>query len=246
MATNNIKFFLMGNLSTKKVMLEESFGSSKDSEKDAFQIFNRLCMMSSHKFEERSKVSSKNGNIFFTCHLPNKFYLALADSTYSESKVFDLISEVNNSTISESLDKEGKVPIEGKLNLRVLVDKFEKSRDSSIADISHDINDIRIEMKNNVKNLIQNKENAEELQKQSESIKDGGELFAKNANEAKKITCWQNWKLIIIIVLIVIGVLLVIIVPIVTTSSAASTVAANQNTSNITQAAATNSTNSLL
>lgn len=229
MASNNIKFFLMGNLSTKKVILEELFGSTKDIEKDAYQIFNRLSMMSSHKFEERSKVSSKNGNIFFTCHLPNKFYLVLAESTYSESLLFDLINEVNNSTIPESLDKEGKVMIEGKQYLRILVDKFEKNKKSAVADINSDINDIRLEMKNNVKNLIQNKENVDELQKQSDQIKDGGELFAKNANEVKKISCWQNWKLIIIIVLIVIGVLLVIIIPIVTTRSSSSTDSTTSN-----------------
>lgn len=242
MAANNIKFFMMGNLSTKKVMLEESFGNSKENDKDAFQIFNRLSMMSSQKFEERSKVSSKNGNIFFTCHLPNKFYLVLAESTFSESLIFELINEVNNSTIPESLDKEGKVIMEGKQYLKILVDKYEKKK-SSIADINNDINDIRLEMKSNVKNLIQNKDNVEDLQKQSDQIKDGGELFAKNANEAKKITCWQNWKLIIIIVLIVIGVLLVIIVPIVTTSSSSSTTeTASANTTQSTSSTKTSGT----
>lgn len=234
MAANNIKFFLIGNLSTKKVILEESFGSSKESEKDSYQIFSRLCLLSSHRFEERSMVSSKNGNIFFTCHFPNMFYLVLVESNLSESKVFDLISEVNNSTISESLDKEGSVIIEGKQYIRILVDKYEK-KDSIIIDINNDINDIKLDMKSNMKNLIQTKENVETLQKQSENKNDVGQLFAINAYEEKLITCCQNWKLIIIILLIVIGVLLIIIIPILTTSSAASTVQSGVST-NSTQA----------
>ena len=74
-------------------------------------------------------------------------------------------------------------------------------------------------MKDNIRTILHSNEKAEELKKQSESIREGGDLFSKNANELKKATCWQNWKLTIIIILIIIGALLAIIVPIVATRS---------------------------
>ena len=214
--SGNIKYFYIGNLSNKKTILEQNYQNITQAEQDTKQIFERLCSMRDKKFEERSKVPNKNGNYFFTCHLPNKFYMVLADPTYKESLVFDLITEVHNSSINDSLDDNGQVQQEGKQYLKILIDKFDNQK-SKISDINNDIDDIKIEMKGNVRNLIQSKEKADELQQRSEQIKDGADLFAKNANEVKKIECWKNWKLIIIIALIVIGILLVIIITIVVT-----------------------------
>lgn len=215
--SGNIKYFYIGNLSNKKTILEQNYHNITQAEQDTKQIFERLCSMRDKKFEERSKVSNKNGNYFFTCHLPNKFYMVLADPTYKESLVFDLITEVHNSSINDSFDDNGQVQQEGKQYLKILIDKFDNQK-SKISDINNDIDDIKIEMKGNVRSLIQSKEKADELQQRSEQIKDGADLFAKNASEVKKIECWKNWKLIIIIALIIIGILLVIIIPIVVTN----------------------------
>ena len=60
--SGNIKYFYIGNLSNKKTILEQNYLNIAQAEQDTKQIFERLCSLRDKKFDERSKVSNKNGN----------------------------------------------------------------------------------------------------------------------------------------------------------------------------------------
>ena len=222
--SGSIKYVFIGDLSSKKTNLEVNYQNIVQAEQDTKQIFERLCSLNDKNFEEQIKVPNKNGNYFFTCLLPNKFYMILADSNYKESVVFDLITQVHNSSIYDSLDNNEHILEEGKNYLKNLIDKFENPK-SIISDVDNNVNDneIKIETKGNLRNLTQSKENADEHQLRSKKIKEGTHLFTKNTKEIKKVKCWKNSRLITIIVLIVFGILLIIIIPILVTSKTTET-----------------------
>lgn len=217
----NIKYIFIGSLSDKIVMHQESYENLPSSEKDAKQIFDRMCSISSTKFNEQSKVSNKNGKYYFTSLSPDKFYLILASNNYNETNVFSLISEIHDSSIMTNIDTQGKIKSDGKQYLKILVDKYQK-KSGAIKEINNDINDIKLEMGNNIRSIVSNQGDLNGLNKQSDDIKQGSDLFQQNAVSLKKAAWWQNFKYWIIIVLVVIVLLVVIIVPIVVSNNSSS------------------------
>jgi hypothetical protein len=210
-----IQYLFIGDLYQKNIIAQESVTNMPSAEKDSKQIFDRWCMLKKHKYSEHSKVSNKYGNYYFTSLQPDKFYLVLVESNYNESDVFDLINEIHDSNILETPDDNGRITEEGRVILRAMIEKYQQKKQTNImGDISHDINDIKLNMSGNIRNLIANQENVNELQVQSEQINNNSNLFRKGAEEAKSITCRQNVKLWIIIGLIAVAILIVIIVPI--------------------------------
>lgn len=218
MSRTPIKFVFIGNLSKRVIMCQESVTNYPSTEKDSKQIFDRMCMVNMPKFNEHSKVPNKNGNYYFTSLIPSMFYLVLAEASYNETYVFELINEIHSSSIVDSVDDNGLIKLEGRQYLKVLIDKYQKKA-SYISSINNDINDIKIEMKGNIRNLVVNQDSLEGLNKQSNEIKEGSNVFNKNATDLKRITCWQNWKLWIIIILILIAVAIAIFVPIIVSAS---------------------------
>jgi len=219
--STNIKYFFIGNLTTRQAFFDENINATQDTERDIKQIFERICSNKDKKFEERTKVPNKNGNYLFTCLQPNRFYMVLADNKFSETTVFELIKEVNNSSAFDTIGENDQIQQHGKSYIKIVIDNYNKKK-NNLNEINNDINEIKLEMKNNVRSLIQSKEQASELEKRAEDIKDGADLFAQNANKVKKLACWQNFKLWIIIILIIIGIIIVIVVPIVVSKSGSS------------------------
>ena len=212
-----IKFVFIGNLSTKSILHQESFTYLPSTEKDVKQIFDRWCQLKDHKFSEHSKVPNKNGNYYFTSLKPNQFYLVLAEFYYDEAEIFNMINEIH-SKLGVDYNEDN---IQEKVNEVIL--KRQKSQNTSISEINQDINELQVEMRGNVRNLIGNNNQLENLQSQSNQIKDKSLLFENNAREAKRVTCMQNMKLWIILGLIVFAIFLAIIIPLAFKSSKSDT-----------------------
>lgn len=229
--SNSLKYIYIGNLLNERVYFEEIFIASQNIsqiQSDGKKIFQRLSSIKEKKFHDRSKVPSKQGNYYFTCLEPDRFYFVLVENTINENEVFDLIDEINSSNGFEKINNNGEVLAQGKEVIKGIIDKF-NSR-ILISSINNDVNDIKLDIKDNIRSLVTNKENIEELKERSEEMKGGAEMFYKNANEAKKISCFKNFKLMIIIILIIIGVLIVVIVPIVVSSNKSSSSENEKNT----------------
>ena len=220
MSEKPIMYVFIGNLETNTLMCETKLISLPDSETKeiANQVFSTSSKVKERKFGIRSKINSKNGFFYFTNLSPNTFYIALTNTKYSETNIFEMFNEINESSIMYSLNEKGEVKIDGQQYLKVIIDKFQKKQ-SNIGEINKDLEEIKLEMKSNLHQFVSNKESVENLNKQSEQINVNASVFEKDSKEVKDALCCQNVKLWIIIILIVIVVLCAIIIPIVVTNN---------------------------
>ena len=216
--SKSIKYLFIGDLNKKVIMYQDQIINFASSEIDAKQIFEKICKISDHKYYEQAKVPNKNGNYYFTTLSPKRFYFALVDPNYDQTKVFQLFTEVNNSSSVDSVNDYGSINIDGINYLKLITEKYQ-NKTSNLNGINKDINEIKIEMKQNIVKLVDNKENLEQLNKQSESIKDSAFLFQENSNDLKKQTWWQNCKLWIILILVLLGIIAVIIIVVLVTKN---------------------------
>ncbi len=209
----NIKYIFIGDIAQKAFIGDYPNKGNEQSKKDAKQIFERLCKGNSKKFDERNKLVSNGGNYFFTVTPQNIFYLILAESNYQERYVFELINNLQNDNIPSQRNEKGTLSVEGVQNLENIVNKYQKI--SSLQAAQSEIDEVKIDMRNNIQKAMTNIEDVRELDEKASRIKDGAENFKDNAAELKRVTWCQNMKYTIIIVAVIIVLLLVIILPIV-------------------------------
>jgi hypothetical protein len=219
----NIKLILLGNSDTLS-----KIGHYPDTAKDNWlregtSIFEKYCKSNVKKYEQRNRVVGAEGNYYFTISTNNRFYLVLASTDYAERQIFDLIDEIERENIHLLVDDKGQLNKLGKNNLKTLVETYQNPADSNkIEMVNNDINDIKIEMKENVKKVLQNVESVQVLEDRSNKIKSGSEAFKNDSNKLKKLTWCQNFKWTMILILLIIAVLLVIILPIALSGSSSS------------------------
>ena len=96
-----------------------------------------------------------------------------------------------------------------------LLNIIEKYQNTNINKIQTQVEEIRMEMNENIRNMVSNVEDVQELDNKAIKIKDNSDLYKKNAVNLKRITWWKNFKLTIIIVSIIIALVLIIVLPIV-------------------------------
>jgi hypothetical protein len=212
MATSNIKYLLIGNKDTAKVVTEFVVIKNDKFQSDAIQIFEKLSKAKDKKIDQRNKISQPIGNYYFTTVSPNVFFLALVDVNYPERFIFELFENINKDHVPLMINDQGELNASGRQLLRSLVDQYQEPK-NKINDIHNDVNEIKLEMKDNIKKIMVNVDDARKLQDSSDKIKKDASDYKKNATELKRATWWQNCKLTIIIVG-VIALLLVIILPI--------------------------------
>ena len=123
-----IKYLLIGDSSTGKIITEFSSGNAPSkTKKEINQIFNKLCKSQNKKIDERNKITSKNENYYFTFSNPDLIYILLANNQYPERYVFELIQKIN--------DEKDKKPSAKKRNPSKPKDEKsekEKTKDKSI------------------------------------------------------------------------------------------------------------------
>lgn len=237
----NIKYVFLGNSQNLKEIGEYPNKVSESWTQEARTIFQTYCKSPMNtKYEQRNKVVGHDGNYYFTITPTNIFYLILADSSYQERHIFQLVEEMQKESIYLLVDEKGELNKIGKQSLKNLIEGYQNP-ESKLTKVRSDIEDIQIEMKNNVKHMVNQLEDAQGLKVKSEMIKNNSVEFSKKANELKRVTCWQNCKWTIILLTLIIGILLIIILPIVLSKNSA-----NVNTNGGTSANSTNSTNTTL
>jgi preprotein translocase subunit SecE len=128
-----------------------------------------------------------------------------------------MFDTINKDHIPLMVNDKGELNPSGKQMLKKIVDDFQNAKDK-INDIHADVREIQIDMKNNIKNIVANVDDAKKLQQTSDNIRVGADTYKKNAGELKRVTWWQNCKLTIIIISVVVVIALVIIIPLVVKS----------------------------
>ena len=210
-----IKYLLIGDSSTGKIITEFSSGNAPSkTKKEINQIFNKLCKSQNKKIDERNKITSKNENYYFTFSNPDLIYILLANNQYPERHVFELIQKINDEKIPNSVNDETReLNPSGRQALKQLIDHYQDPKNiNKIAEIQKDVDSLKVDMKKNINKMVESVDNVNELQDKSEALKLETDDYKKNAIEVRRITWWQNFKLWIILAGLVLLLILIIII----------------------------------
>ena len=209
-----IKYLLIGDSSTNKIITEYTSGNTQPkTKKEINQIFNKLCRSQNKKIDERNKITSKNENYYFTFCKPDLIYILLANNQYPERYVFELIHKVNDENIPSMVNDETReLNPSGRQQLKALIENYQNPANiNKIAEIQNDVNSLKVDMKKNINKMVESVDDVNELQNKSEQLKLETQDYKQNANEVRRITWWQNFKWWIILGLVVLFLIIIII-----------------------------------
>lgn len=211
---NYIKYFLIGDLDTNKPITEYSTNTfSSGEKKTANQIFKKISKTEDRKYDERNIISAKENKYYFISYQPNIVFISFVDGTYPERCVFQMFEEIRSEDILSMInDSTKELNPNGRQKLKEIIEKYqEKEQIDKIAAIQEDVNEVKVEVKKNIDKMVEGVEDVEKLQEKSNELKDASKDYKNNAEEVRKITCWQNcklWIILIVLILIIAGVVL--------------------------------------
>jgi hypothetical protein len=212
-----IKYLLIGDSSTNKIITEFSSGNAQPkTKKEINQIFNKLCKTPNKKLDERNKITSKNENYYFTFSHPDLIYLVLVNNEYPERYVFELIQKINDEKIPTMVNDETReLNPSGRQALKQLIDVYQDPKNiSKIADLQSDVNSIKVDMRKNINKMVESVDDVNQLQEKSAALKLESSEYKQNSVEVRRLTWWQNFKMWIIlggVVLLLIIILICIV-----------------------------------
>ena len=211
--------------------IEMEKSSLKDSiEKKALELINKI---NPENGPEKNRInfqtsSDKIINIYYNLINKGILYIVFVEimsvylDNFKDESIFELIEEIDNQGIKSSVDKSGKLNNIGKQNLKFSVEKYQNSffaekdfatnpslieeapKDNKIAVINEQIKGVQNDMKNNVKNMVVNIQDINEMENKSSVIKDASFQFRKDslALEKKMKKNYFRSKIILTIVIV--------------------------------------------
>jgi len=208
-----IKYFLIGDLDTNKPITEYSTKAFSD-KKTANQIFKKISKQEERKFNERNIITSKDNNKYiFILYEPNIIFISFVDGSYPDRIIFQMFEEIKTEDVLSMInDSTKELNPNGRQKLKEIIDKYqEKDKVDKIGAIQDEVNEVKVEVKKNIDKMVENVEDVEKLQEKSNELKDASKEYQNNAQEIRKITWWQNfklWLILIAIILVVVGIIL--------------------------------------
>ena len=197
MDKNPIKYILIGDSSTLKKIAEYSTTNNQKIVSEIDKIFTKICKTAADKFDERNKITSKSQNYYFITVQPGITFLVLVNDSYPERLVFELIDKINEEKIPTMINEETKeLNAQGRQALKNLVDKYQ---DNIINTIQNDVNDIKLDMKDNIQKMVDSVEDTAKLEQSAENLREESKTYKNTASEIRTLTLWQNIKIWIIL-----------------------------------------------
>ena len=209
-----IKYVLIGEASSMKIITEFTSGNpNPKTKKEINRIFNKLAKLPNKKYDERNKIASKDENYYFINIKPDLLFIILANASYPERYVFELVSKIMEENIPTMVNDETReLNPNGRQALKELVNKYQDIKNiNKIAEIQEDVNSLKVDMKKNIAKMVESVENVNELQNKSEQLKLETQDYKNNSVTLRKLTWWQNAKLWIIIIGVVLILVLIIV-----------------------------------
>lgn len=179
-------------------------------------------------------LSDKKIDIIYSITNSGILYLAFVEilsfhlESFNENTIFELFEEIDNQSIKTNIEKNGKLSNVGQQNLKFSIEKYQSSyfsnsgihnnsglieeapKDNKIKVVNDRINDVKNDMQQNVKNMITNINDINEMEGKSVAIKDSSFQFRRNSmnleNKMRKNACKNK-----IILGAVIGVIVLIL-----------------------------------
>ena len=209
-----IKYFLIGDIDTSKIITEYSTNliSSKE-KKNAIQIFKRICKSNERRYEENNIITAKDNKYYFSLFQPSTVFISYALNSYPQTLIFELFEEIRKSNILTLINEETKeLNPNGRQDLKQMIEKYQENEKlKRFEEIKKDIDDVKIEIKKSVNNMLDNVESVENLEERINELNEETKEYMSNAEYDKKITWWQNAKFRIIALSIVIFIIVVVL-----------------------------------
>jgi len=211
---DNIKYIFIGNLNSKKEIVDYPPNVNKNIVDDSKSIFDKFTKQKSYKYDERIKIVSSFGVFHFTIYASNTFYLILANPNYAEKDVYELINDFHDKEIFRLVNEKGEISTQGKSQFNSIL---EKKKNSAMDRTKAALEDVNIEIRKGINNAMRNVEDVQELEEKAKNIENAANIMLDQAHKLSWCSWLQNFKWTLIIVSIVIAVLIVIIVPVAVT-----------------------------
>ena len=209
-----IKYFLIGDIDTSKIITEYSTNliSSKE-KKNAIQIFKRICKSNERRYEENNIITAKDNKYYFSLFQPSTVFISYALNSYPQTLIFELFEEIKKSNILTLINEETKeLNPNGRQDLKQMIEKYQENEKlKRFEEIKKDIDDVKIEIKKSVNNMLDNVESVENLEERINELNEETKEYMNNVEYDKKITLWQNAKFRIIALSIVIFIIVVVL-----------------------------------
>ena len=209
-----IKYFLIGDIDTSKIITEYSTNliSSKE-KKNAIQIFKRICKSNERRYEENNIITAKDNKYYFSLFQPSTVFISYALNSYPQTLIFELFEEIRKSNILTLINEETKeLNPNGRQDLKQMIEKYQENEKlKRFEEIKKDIDDVKIEIKKSVNDMLDNVESVENLEERINELNEETKEYMNNAEYDKKITWWQNAKFRIIALSIVIFIIVVVL-----------------------------------
>ena len=209
-----IKYFLIGDIDTSKIITEYSTNliSSKE-KKNAIQIFKRICKSNERRYEENNIITAKDNKYYFSLFQPNTVFISYALNAYPQTLIFELFEEIKKSNILTLINEETKeLNPNGRQELKQMIEKYQENEKlKRFEEIKKDIDDVKIEIKKNINNMVDNVESVENLEERINELNEETKEYMSNSEYDKKIECWQSAKFRIIALSVVILVIVVVL-----------------------------------
>ena len=193
-----IKYFLIGDIDNNKTITEFSTNEIGFKEKkNAAQIFKRICKSNERRYEERNIISAKENKYYFSLFQPNIVFIVYADDKYPEKLIFTMFDEVRKEKILSMINEETKeLNPNGRQSLKQIIEKYQdKEKIDKISSIQKNINEIKIEMKENLNKMAENVEDLETLEEKANELSNMSTEYEISSNEIRKINLWHSFKL---------------------------------------------------
>ena len=216
--------------------------SLKDSiEKKINELINKI---NPENGPEKNRInfqtsSEKIINIYYSLINKGILYIVFVEilsiylDNFNDESIFEMIEEIDNQGIISNTDKSGKLNNIGKQNLKFAVEKYQNSffegkevasnpslieeapKDNKIAVINEQIKGVQNDMKNNVKNMITNIQDINEMENKSVAIKDASFQFRKDSaalEKKMKKNAFRNKIILTVVVIIILSLFIYFIV----------------------------------
>ena len=193
-----IKYFLIGDINTNKTITEFSTNMIGSKEKkNATQIFKRICKSDERRFEERNIINAKDNKYYFSLFQPNIVFIVYADDKYPDRLIFTMFEEIRKEKILSMINEETKeLNPNGRQSLKQIIEKYQDiEKIDKIYSIQKDINDVKIEVKENLNKMAENVESIENLEEKANELSNMTIEYTNSIDEIRKINLWQTFKL---------------------------------------------------
>ena len=209
-----IKYFLIGDIDTNKAMTEYSTNAiNNKAKKNANQIFQRICKSNERRYEERNIITAKENKYYFSLFQPNIVFIIYADGTYPERLVFSMFDEVRKEKVLSMINEETKeLNPNGRQCLKQIIEKYQnKEKIDKIESIQKDINDVKIDIKDNLEKLVESVPDVEKLEETANDLQISSDDYQNSAEEVKRVSLFKSCRFRIAVFLILLILLIIFI-----------------------------------